>query len=62
MDDYLDIKDAKWILVLGTDEKDSITCKIDGTVMQVPLAKGNQHYDEIMRQVADGVLTIADAD
>ena len=62
MDDYLDIKDAKWVLVLGTDEKDSITCTIDGTTMQVPLVKGNRHYNEIMRQVADGKLTIADAD
>jgi len=62
MDDYMDIKDAKWVLALDTDEKDSITCKVDGTVMQVPLAEGNRHYDEIMRQVADGKLTIADAD
>ena len=62
MDDYLDIKDAKWVLVLGTDEKDSITCKIDGTVVQVPLVEGNRHYNEIMRQVANGELTIADAD
>jgi len=30
--------------------------------MNVPLAPGNRHYDEIMRQVADGTLTIADAD
>ena len=62
MDDYLDIKDAKWVLLLGTDEKDSITCTIDGTTMQVPLSEGNRHYNEIMRQVADGKLTIADAD
>lgn len=25
-------------------------------------AVGNRHYEEIMRQVADGTLTIADAD
>ena len=62
MDDYLDIKDAKWVLVLGTDEKDSITCTIDGATMQVPLVKGNIHYDEIMRQVDAGKLTIADAE
>ncbi len=62
MDDYMDIKDAKWVLALDTDEKDSITCKVDGTVMQVPLVEGNRHYDEIMRQVSDDKLTIADAD
>ena len=28
----------------------------------VPLAPGNRHYDEIMRQVAAGTLTIQDAD
>ena len=30
--------------------------------MQVPLVKGNRHYDEIMRQVDAGELTIADAE
>ena len=34
----------------------------DGTVLSVPLAPGNRHYDEIMKQVAAGDLTIADAD
>ena len=28
----------------------------------VPIAEGNRHYDEIMRQVAAGKLTIADAE
>jgi len=40
----------------------SIKATIDGEVMFVPLAPGNRHYDEIMRQVAAGDLTIADAD
>jgi hypothetical protein len=62
MNAYMDIKDAKWVLLFGTDEKDSITCKVDGIAMGVPLVEGNRHYDEIMRQVADGKLTIADAD
>ena len=35
---------------------------VDGEEMHVPLATGNRHYDEIMKQVADGDLTIADAD
>ena len=35
---------------------------VDGITMSVPLAPGNRHYDEIMRQVAAGTLTIADAD
>ena len=39
-----------------------ITCTIDGQTMGIPLDPANRHYDEIMRQVAAGDLTIADAD
>ena len=39
-----------------------IKATIHGKVMWVPVAPGNRHYDEIMRQVAAGTLTIADAD
>ena len=39
-----------------------IQATIDGEELIVPLAPGNRHYDEIMRQVAAGTLTIADAD
>jgi len=39
-----------------------IKANIDGTKMQVPLDPANRHYAEIMRQVAAGELTIADAD
>jgi len=40
----------------------NIKATIDGTEMFVPLETGNRHYDEIMRQVAAGTLTIEDAD
>ena len=40
----------------------SIKATIDGVDLHVPLAPGNRHYDEIMRQVAAGTLTIQDAD
>jgi len=39
-----------------------IKATIDGTEMYVPIEAGNRHYDEIMRQVAAGTLTIEDAD
>lgn len=42
--------------------QDSIKATIDGTEMFVPLDPANRHYDEIMRQVAAGDLTIADAE
>ena len=40
----------------------SIIATIDGVQCVVAIAPGNRHYDEIMRQVAAGTLTIADAD
>ena len=35
---------------------------IDDTPMAVPLDPNNRHYAEIMKQVAEGTLTIEDAD
>ena len=40
----------------------SVAAVIGGTKMSVPLNPANRHYAEIMRQVAAGELTIADAD
>ena len=39
-----------------------IVATIDTVEMFVPMTAGNRHYDEIMRQVEAGDLTIADAD
>ncbi len=47
-------------VLIGENKK--IRATIDGVEMSVPLAVGNKHYDEIMRQVDAGTLTIADAD
>jgi len=44
------------------EENSTIKATIDGVVSFVPLDPGNRHYDEIMRQVAAGDLTIADAE
>ena len=44
------------------DAQHGIIATIDGVKMFVPIEAGNRHYDEIMRQVAAGDLTIADAD
>ena len=40
----------------------NIKATIDGVEMFIPLDPANRHYAEIMRQVAAGELTIADAD
>ena len=48
---------------LGFDgQPSSIKATIDGVECFVPLAPGNRHYDEIMRQVEAGTLVIQDAD
>jgi hypothetical protein len=57
----MDIKSAQYVTNVN-DENCSVTATIDGETMSVPLAPGNRHYDEIMKQVAAGTLTIADAD
>ena len=44
------------------DTQVGIRIVVDGITMDVPLVPGNRHYDEIMRQVAAGTLTIADAE
>ena len=44
------------------DDNKEIIVTIDGEELIVPVATGNRHYDEIMRQVAAGNLTILDAD
>lgn len=47
----------------GLDDAPSmIKAVIDGEELYVPIASGNRHYDEIMRQVEAGTLTIADAE
>jgi hypothetical protein len=56
----MNIASAKYVAIDGTNV--SITVVIDGVTMSVPLDPANRHYDEIMRQVAAGTLTIADAE
>jgi len=39
-----------------------IHCDIDGVHHAIPLNPDNRHYEEIMKQVEEKTLTIADAD
>ena len=57
----MNITSAQYLANLS-GENAGIKCTVDGEEVFVPLAPGNRHYDEIMRQVAAGDLTIADAD
>ena len=56
------ITNAQYMTQTGIDGNVTIVATIDGEQISVPIQVGNRHYDEILRQVADGDLTIADAD
>lgn len=58
----MNITSAKYIDQTDSGTNEIIQATIDGVEMFVPLAPNNLHYDEIMRQVEAGELTIADAD
>jgi hypothetical protein len=45
-----------------TGDVAGIVATISGVEMLVPLQEGNLEYDEIMRQVNEGTLTIAEAE
>jgi len=57
----MDISNAKYINADG-EGNDGIEAIIDGSKLYIPLDPSNRHYAEILRQVAAGELTIADAD
>ena len=56
------ITNAKYITALGSDENIEVKATINGAEMFVPLDTANRHYAEILKQVADGDITIAEAD
>ena len=58
----MEITNAKYITDPISDENESVIATIDGQEMSIPLNPDNRHYEEILRQVAAGDLTIADAD
>jgi len=58
----MNIESAKYVKDEFTNENSSITAVIDGVTMSVPLAGGNRHYQEIMRQVEAGELVIQEAE
>ena len=60
--DNMTITNAKYNTSRTTNKNCSINCVANGEPVSVPLAVGNRHYDEILKQVEAGTLTIADAD
>jgi hypothetical protein len=59
----MNITSAKYYTLLpNEDSNEGIEIVSDGKTMHVPLDLNNTDYAEIMRLVAAGTLTIADAD
>lgn len=58
----MNITSAQYVKAFMSDEIGSIKAIIDGQKMFVPLAAGNRHYGEIMRQVDAGELVIQGAE
>lgn len=56
----MEITNAKYVQYKNHNV--SISCTINGKFYSVPIKIGNTEYDEIMRQVDAGIITIADAD
>lgn len=56
----MNITEARYMTHNG--ENIAIVAVIDGVTMGVSIDTKNRHYIEIMRQVSEGTLTIADAD
>ena len=52
----------KYVNVVGTNDKDSITMTVNGVKYAVPLDEANKDY-AIIKKLADaGTITIAEAD
>lgn len=56
------ITNAKYIQNIGTEVNCAVKATIDDVEMSVPMDEANRHYAEILKQVADGDITIAEAD
>ena len=60
--DSMNITTAQYCIDPMTNDNVCIKATIDGETLSVPLDPANRHYAEIMRQVNEGSLTIAEAD
>ena len=56
------ILNAKYVKNVGTEDNAFIQATVDGVDSSVPMDTNNRHYAEILKQVADGDITIAEAD
>ena len=57
----MNITSAKYFNDIN-DTRAGVRIIVDDVTMDVPLDPTNRHYAEILKQVEEGTLTIADAD
>jgi len=56
------IENAKYLKSYNSDVNSTVIATIDSEEVSVPMDTANRHYAEILKQVADGDITIAEAD
>ena len=56
------IQNAKYLSDSISGNNYAILATINGKPMGIPVNTDNRHYAEILKQVADGTITIAEAD
>jgi hypothetical protein len=58
----MNIKDVKYVKNSETNKNSGLFAVINGRECAVPLDPANADYQEILKQVKEGTLTIQDAD
>tara|TARA_B100000212_G_scaffold337876_1_gene313497 strand:- start:363 stop:539 length:177 start_codon:yes stop_codon:yes gene_type:complete len=58
----MNITNAKYVKDLVDDSIVYVEATIDNLPMTVPIEPDNRHYAEILKLIAEGTLTIEDAD
>ena len=58
----MEIKDAQYFKDIITGNVSSIRCIVDGRHTSIPTDTDNTDYQEVLKQVKEGTLTIKDAD
>lgn len=56
------ITNAKYIKDVVTNKNYAVSAIINDQGYNIPMDEANRHYAEILKQVADGDITIAEAD
>ena len=58
----MEIKDAQYKTDMSGENNATVLATINGIKCFVPMDENNYHYQEILKQVKEGTLTIKDAE